>query len=78
MSPNLLVVSPHDPTWQRVEAFVMRRIDELKEEAVNLGLDQRQRDSAAARVAELRVLLRAPAEAAALVAGSAQNSGETY
>ncbi|MFN7882505.1 MAG: hypothetical protein ACK5PF_05770 [bacterium] len=78
MSLNLLIVSPQDPTWQRVEAFVMRRVEELKEEAINLNLPPEFRSAAAAKVAELRVLLRAPAEAAAIVAGSSQNSGETY
>lgn len=75
---SVLNVSVNDPTWQQVESFLKARIESLKEEAVNLNSDPADRERAAVRISEIRVLLNAPREALALGQGAAQQTGGSY
>lgn len=73
-----LDVDANDPTWRAVCAHVRRRIDELAASAVVLEASDRDRDRAAARVAELRMLLIAPERAKSVALSTRANQGATY
>lgn len=75
---TVLNVSQSDPTWGLIERFLLARIEALKEEAVNLNADPADRERAAVRISEIRVLLNAPKEALAIGLGSAQPQGGSY
>lgn len=75
---RMLRVSPFDPAWQLVEEYLLDRIEVLKEEAIALGVGAAEREHAAHRIAEIRLLLSAPKEAAALGVGSSNPPGEIY
>ena len=73
-----LGIDANDPTWRAVCAHVRRRIEELSAQAVVLEATDRDRDRAAARVAELRQLLAAPERALSIALNARANQGATY
>ena len=75
---TLLAVDQHDPTWLKVVDYAQGRIADLKDACVRLDATPQERERDAARIAELRALLQAAAEAAAVGSGSLNQPGATY
>jgi hypothetical protein len=73
-----LAVDTLDPTWRLVVAYAEERIRLLSEQAVNLEASDKDRDRAAARVAELRLLQRAPERARQEGEAKTRTHGATY
>lgn len=78
MAAPLLVIDRQSGAWRAVVQYAQERMALLIETCTSLTVTDAERRDAAARIAELRELVEAPAEAVKVGANRAEHPRETY